>query len=90
VRHIRAEAPGREELATMAAHLPGGADDLLSRRSARFRELGLTGRAFTEPELLELLAAEPRLLRRPIVLAGDRVVVGANRAALAELFAGGP
>jgi arsenate reductase-like glutaredoxin family protein len=72
-------------LEAIAARLPGGATDLLSPRSTRYRELGLAGRHLPETELLDLLAAEPRLLRRPILVVGQRVVVGANRTALAGL-----
>ena len=70
----------------MAERLEGGADDLLSRRSIRFRELGLSGRTFTEEELLDLLAAEPTLLRRPIFVSDERVVVGAAEPTLRSLL----
>lgn len=79
---MREQAPTREELTAIASRLGGGAAALLSRRSVRFRELGLAGRAFTEPELLDLLAAEPRLLRRPIIVDGVRATVGATAAVL--------
>lgn len=88
-RHIRNQAPTREELAGIASRLPGGADELLSRRSVRFRELDLAGKTLTEDQLLDLLAAEPKLLRRPIILDGERVVVGATKPALATLLDGG-
>lgn len=86
-RHIWNRPPSRTELATFAAALPNGAVDLLSRRSTRYRELGL-GPA-SEPggeALIDLLAREPRLLRRPIVSDGRRVVVGFDRQALIKLL----
>lgn len=85
-RHVWNEAPTRAELAELAAHLPGRAAGLLSRRSVRFRELGLADRTLSEEEILDLLAAEPRLLRRPIVAAGARVVVGFDRRGLEAMF----
>jgi arsenate reductase-like glutaredoxin family protein len=69
----------------MARLHPQGAAGLLSRRSARFRALGLEGRALGEEETLELLAREPRLLRRPLLLRGDRLVVGYDEQALRGL-----
>ena len=69
-------------MAAIAARLPGGVQDLLSKRSIRFRELGLAGRTFTDDELLHLLASEPKLLRRPILVDGERAVVGASQADL--------
>lgn len=85
-RHVWNEHPTPAELAELAARLPGGAQTLLSRRSRRFRELGLEGREPTEDELLDLLAGEPRLLRRPIIVDGQRVIVGFDRAALQAAF----
>ena len=67
---------------------PAGAAGLLSTRSVRYRELGLGGRQRTAAELLELLAAEPGLFRRPLVTDGRRLVVGFDRAGLAALLAG--
>ena len=74
----------------MASRLPGGAQDLLSRRSLRFRELQLAGRTFADDELLDLLAAEPKLLRKPIFVAGDRIVVGGAEEQLQQLLGDSP
>ena len=84
-RHIRRAPPTRAELADLASRLPGGASDLLSRRSVRYRELGLAGREPEGEPLLDLLAREPHLLRRPIVSDGRHTVVGFDRAGLATL-----
>lgn len=92
-RHIFSSPPTREELAAVARLLPGGTRDLLSTRSTRARELGLTEEAGwgpeNEEELLDLLAREPRLLRRPIVTDGRAAVVGYDEAALRAAFGGG-
>jgi hypothetical protein len=73
----------------MAALHPEGAQALLSRRSTRYRELGLEGTAFDEGELLDLLAREPKLLRRPLISDGRRLVVGFDQKALEALEGGG-
>lgn len=91
-RHIYDEPPTRSELRHLAELLPGGAQALLSRRSRRFRELGFSDDPSRLPEseeaLLDLLADEPRLLRRPIVTDGKRAVVGWSEAAFVEEFGG--
>ena len=69
----------------MAALHPEGAHGLLSTRSVRYRELGLGGRTLRDEELLDLLAADPRLLRRPLILGDGRLVVGFDPAALGPL-----
>ena len=84
-RHIRSEAPSRDELAAMAALHAGGAAGLCSSRSVRFRELNLAGREFTDAEWLDLLASEPKLLRRPLITDGRRLVVGFDRRGLEAL-----
>jgi len=82
------EKPTPEEVRWLAARLPGGARDLLSTRSRRYRELGLEGRELSEDELIELLVAEPGLWRRPVVVRGDRVVVGYDAPSLEDLLNG--
>ena len=54
-------------------------------KSPSFKALGRATDSFGEDELLQLMLKEPRLIRRPITVAGDRVIVGANKKALAEL-----
>jgi Spx/MgsR family transcriptional regulator len=78
-RHIWSEAPCRDELAQIAAALPGGVRSLLSTRSTRYRELKLDWDRLSDEQLLDLLAKEPKLLRRPIIWDGVHAVVGAKR-----------
>lgn len=63
--------------------------EVLSRRSRAYKEL-IGGRetGLTDDEILALLAREPTLLRRPLVAAGGRAVVGFDREALRALIAG--
>ncbi len=84
-RHIRRAPPDRQELAELVARLPEGAAGLLSRRSVRYRELGLAGHEPEGESLLDLLAREPHLLRRPIVCDGRRTVAGFDRPGLEQL-----
>lgn len=68
--------------ALLKGHSP---QELLSRKSTRFKELGLEGKDLSDEELLELLAREPGLLRRPLVVIGDELVVGLDKDRLAKL-----
>ena len=85
-RRFFKDKPTPEEVRWLAARLPGGARDLLSTRSRRYKELGLAERNLTDEELVDLLAAEPGLWRRPVVVRGDQVVVGYDAASLEELL----
>lgn len=61
--------------------------EVLSKRSTAYRKLGLADKALTEDELLDLMVAEPTLLRRPLVLGpGGESVVGFNAAELRHLI----
>lgn len=74
-----------EEIRRLAALAPGGVRGLLSTRSAQYRALGLDRPAVGDDVLVAAMAREPRLLRRPLVLAGDRLVIGFDRQALEAL-----
>ncbi|HYF76482.1 MAG TPA: ArsC/Spx/MgsR family protein [Symbiobacteriaceae bacterium] len=70
------QKPTVDEIRALAALLPGGVRDILSTRSRKYAELNLAEKSLTDDEVVELLAAEPGLWRRPIVVRGDRAVVG--------------
>lgn len=80
------QPPTVEEVQALAAKLPGGARDLLSTRSRRFKELGLADKQLSDSELIALLAQEPGLWRRPVVVAGDKAVVGFDQKGLEALL----
>ncbi|MFZ5814184.1 MAG: arsenate reductase family protein [Bacillota bacterium] len=80
------QKPTPEEVRALAARLPGGARELLSTRSRRYRELGLEGQSLSEEALISLLAEEPGLWRRPVVIRGDRVIIGYDAKGLEELL----
>jgi Spx/MgsR family transcriptional regulator len=76
-------SPG--EIRALAALHPDGVRGLLSTRSPQLKALGLDTKAVGDAELVSLMAREPRLLRRPLVVDGRRLVVGFDREALESL-----
>jgi arsenate reductase-like glutaredoxin family protein len=74
-----------EEIRSLAAR--ASVEELFSWRSPTARARGLQPGAMTDDALVQLMAAEPRLIRRPLVLTGDRLIIGADAQALAELTA---
>jgi arsenate reductase-like glutaredoxin family protein len=58
---------------------------LFSWKSPTARQLGITPGSRDDEELFTLMAGEPRLIRRPLVTTNDRVIIGADLKALAEL-----
>ena len=87
--HIYDDPPPREVLERIAASLPGGVEELVSKRSRRYKELGLEGRTLTREEWLRLIEEEPRLLRRPILWDGKHAIVGFSREVYEGRFPGG-
>lgn len=75
-----------DEVRTLAALLPGGVRDILSTRSRKYKELGLAEKSLTDDELIDLLAQEPGLWRRPIVIREGQAVVGFDAKSLEALL----
>jgi arsenate reductase len=53
-----------------------GSETLLDRQSRRFADLGLASARLNEDRWIEKLAAEPLLLRMPLVRYGQQLTVG--------------
>jgi len=75
-------SPGELRAVARAA---GGAEALLDREGARFKERGL---GYMEFDVEEELLADPLLLRSPILRDGSRALVGFDARAWADFIAG--
>uniref|UniRef100_A0A7C3AQ96 Arsenate reductase n=2 Tax=Thermorudis TaxID=1649508 RepID=A0A7C3AQ96_9BACT len=78
----------REELVELLRGTGLSPRDLLSTRSRAYQALGLAEREVSEDELIDLMVQEPTLLRRPIVLIDNQVVIGSDRKRLAAALHG--
>lgn len=74
-RNIKDEPLTREEVEKLAKML-GGAENLFSRRSTKYRELGLRDKVISEEQMLDLMASEYTFLKRPILVAKGKAVAG--------------
>ena len=65
-----------------------GADprDYVNPKSPAFKAMGLRGKTLTPAGALKLMAEEPNLLKRPLVIAGRKMVAGFDRDRLRELL----
>ena len=73
------------EIRALAARAPGGVRGLLSTRTAQYKALGLDRTTLSDEALVALMVEEPRLLRRPLTRAGDRLIIGFDGPALEAL-----
>ena len=58
--------------------------ELFARRSPSLKKLGLAGQELPDAQMLKLMLEEPRLIRRPLVKIGGKMLIGANLKLLAE------
>jgi len=77
--------PTREELARIVAQLGMPAAELV-RRGEDVYKTQYAGKTLSEAQWLEALAAYPILIERPIVVRGDRGVVGRPPERVLELL----
>jgi arsenate reductase len=49
---------------------------LMRTKEAEYTELGLNNPALSRAELIAAMVAHPRLIERPIVVSGDKAVIG--------------
>ena len=53
--------------------------DFLNPRSPAFKAMSLAGKTLSAEQALALMAKEPNLIKRPIVIAGKQLIAGFDR-----------
>lgn len=80
-----AKAPLPEAAIASIVKKAGGVAAVLNTRHATAKDKGWADKPPSTTEFAKAAAAEPNLLRRPIVVAGDKVIVGFNKTEYAKL-----
>jgi len=81
------EVPTKEELQNMLKMLGmNSAQELMRTKEAIYKELNLKEES-SEEALLEAMIANPKLIERPIVVKGNRAVIGRPIEKVVELLA---
>ena len=81
------DVPTKEELKAMLKRLGmNSAQELMRKKEAIYKELNLEDET-SEEALLEAMIAHPRLIERPIVIRGNRAVIGRPIEKVIELLA---
>ena len=76
-----------EELRDLIGDAPVA--DYFSWRSPSFRKLGLKREEMSEDQMLGLMADEPRLIRRPLIMTPEgTLIVGTDKRAMADFVSG--
>ena len=70
------------ELAAMA-----GTENIFARRSPSLKKLSLVDKELSDDEMVNLMLQEPKLIRRPLIKVGDKLMVGGGTAAVEAAIA---
>ena len=81
------EPPDATELKRIIGLLGVEARDLMRTTESVYRDADLDDDSLSEDEIIEAICEYPELLQRPIVIAGDRAVIGRPPERVKELFA---
>lgn len=68
--------PSAAELKALLGKLGIGARQLLRTGEDEYKELGLANPSLDDEQLIQAMVAHPKLIERPIVIVGDKAVIG--------------
>ncbi|UII54838.1 Spx/MgsR family RNA polymerase-binding regulatory protein [Cytobacillus spongiae] len=84
-RHLFRETPSYEELLEILSLTTEGFDELLAKRSQNFKEIGVDVNDLPISKVVQMIIDDPKLLRRPIITDGKKLIVGYNPDALKSI-----
>jgi arsenate reductase len=84
LREIKTEPITAQELDAMK-QLAGSYEALFSRRSMKYRPMGLHERTLSEKDYRKYILQEYSFLKRPVAIIGDRIFIGNTKAVVEEL-----
>jgi len=78
--------PGAAELRSLLGQLRLTPRQLIRKGETEYRELGLSDESLGEDALIAAMAAHPRLIERPIVLANGKAAIGRPPEAVLDIL----
>lgn len=79
--------PTASELKALLGKLGVAARELLRSGEDEYKTLGLADSSLSEDQLIEAMVQHPKLIERPILIAGDKAVIGRPPEKILELLA---
>jgi len=64
-----------------------GTENIFARRSPSLKKLGLADKELSDDEMVNLMLQEPKLVRRPLLKVGGKLMVGGGNAAVEAAIA---
>ena len=68
--------PSQQELDSLLRGLNMEPQDLMRKGEAEYKELDLKNSTLEREQLISIMIEHPKLIERPIVVAGDKVIIG--------------
>ena len=68
--------PSKADLKSLLTKLGIGARDLLRSSEEAYKVNGLADKSLTDEQLISAMLKEPKLIERPIVVAGEKAILG--------------
>jgi arsenate reductase len=78
--------PGEDELRAILNKLGRSPRELMRKGEAEYKEQGLADESLSDDDLICAMAATPKLIERPIVLANDKAAVGRPPESVLEIL----
>ena len=86
IRPYLEHPPDADELRAVLKKLRIPARALLRKGEAEYREQGLADESLSEDDLVNAMAATPKLIERPIVIVGKKAALGRPPEAVLEIL----
>jgi arsenate reductase len=80
------QTPSKKELKAVLGKLGMSARDLVRTSEEAYKALGLSNPDLSDDQLLDAMINEPKLIQRPIVVAGSRAIIGRPPENVLDLF----
>jgi len=81
-----ADPPTAKELDNISRKLAISPMDFIRKKETVFKDLGLKSYEGSDSDLCEIMSKNPKLIERPIVVKGDRAIIGRPPENVLELF----
>lgn len=79
-RDVKKDPLDRDELESLAGRL--GLDTLINKRGMKWRTLGLKDQDLSDAELMKVLEEHQTMIKRPVLVVDDAVMVGFDEEAV--------
>ncbi len=83
--NVKKDPLSRDELDELRIKV--GLDSLVNRKGMKWRQLGLAGKDLSEDELFDILLENQTMIKRPVLIKGDAVLVGYDEASFEAFIA---